>query len=160
MAARALSYDYLWNEVRVKGGAYGAGFQTARTGNLRFYSYRDPHLDDTLARFARASEWLAKFDPAAEAMEGYVVSTVAGFDTPLKARALVRRQDGDFFGGRTPESRAATRAQMIDADAAALRALAGPIAEAVAMDAVCVFGSKDIIEASDAGLAVIDLLNE
>lgn len=160
VAARALSYDYLWNEVRVKGGAYGAGFQTARTGNLRFYSYRDPHLDDTLARFARASEWLAKFDPAAEAMEGYVVSTVAGFDTPLKARALVRRQDGDFFGGRTPESRAATRAQMIDADAAALRALAGPIAEAVAMDAVCVFGSKDIIEASDAGLAVIDLLNE
>ena len=160
MASRALSYDYLWNEVRVKGGAYGAGFQTARTGNLRFYSYRDPHLDDTLARFARASEWLAKFDPAAEAMEGYVVSTVAGFDTPLKARALVRRQDGDFFGGRTPESRAATRAQMIDADAVALRALAGPIAEAVAMDAVCVFGSKDIIEASDAGLAVIDLLNE
>ena len=160
VAARALSYDYLWNEVRVKGGAYGAGFQTARTGNLRFYSYRDPHLDDTLARFARASEWLAKFDPAAEAMEGYVVSTVAGFDTPLKARALVRRQDGDFFGGRTPESRAATRAQMIDADAVALRALAGPIAEAVAMDAVCVFGSKDIIEASDAGLAVIDLLNE
>ena len=103
---------------------------------------------------------MAKFDPATEAMEGYVVSTVAGFDTPLKARALVRRQDGDFFGGRTPESRAATRAQMIDADAAALRALAGPIAEAVAMDAVCVFGSKDIIEASDAGLAVIDLLNE
>ena len=89
-----------------------------------------------------------------------MVSTVAGFDTPLKARALVRRQDGDFFGGRTPESRAATHAQMIDADAAALRALAGPIAEAVAMDAVCVFGSKDIIEASDAGLAVIDLLNE
>lgn len=73
----------------------------------------------------------------------------------------MRRQDGDFFGGRTPRSPVpATRAQMIDADAAALRALAGPIAEAVAMDAVCVFGSKDIIEASDAGLAVIDLLNE
>ena len=52
------------------------------------------------------------------------------------------------------------RLYVSDADAAALRALAGPIAEAVAMNAVCVFGSKDIIEASDAGLAVIDLLNE
>lgn len=160
VAARALSYDYLWNEVRVKGGAYGAGFQTARTGNLRFYSYRDPHLDDTLARFAGASEWLAAFDPAADAMEGYVVSTVAGFDTPLKARALVRRQDGDFFGGRTPESRLETRAQMIGADAATLRSLAAPIAEAVALNAVCVFGNRDIIESSDAGLTVVDLLNE
>ena len=49
---------------------------------------------------------------------------------------------------------------MIDADAAALRALAGPIAEAVAMDAVCVFGSKDIIEASRTPFEVVDLLNE
>ena len=103
---------------------------------------------------------MAKFDPAAEAMEGYVVSTVAGFDTPLKARALVRRQDGDFFGGRTPESRAAPRAQMIAADAVALRALAGPIAAAVAMDAVCVFGRKDTIAASDAGPAVLALLTD
>ena len=59
VAARALSYDYLWNEVRVKGGAYGAGFGAARTGNMRFYSYRDPHLDETLARFAESAAWLA-----------------------------------------------------------------------------------------------------
>lgn len=52
LASRILSYDFLWTEVRVKGGAYGAGFGAARTGNLRFYSYRDPHLDETLARFA------------------------------------------------------------------------------------------------------------
>ena len=160
VAARALSYDYLWNEVRVKGGAYGAGFQTARTGNLRFYSYRDPHLDDTLARFAGASDWLATFEPAADEMEGYVVSTVAGFDTPLKARALVRRQDGDFFGGRTPQSRLKTRSQMIEADAATLRSLAEPIAEAIAQCAVCAFGNKDILESSNTNLEVIDLLNE
>ena len=73
-------------------------------------------------------------------MEGYVVSTVAGFDTPLKARALVRRQDGDFFGGRTPESRAATRAQMIDADAADEEALAAIVDAA---QAVCTSYEKD-----------------
>ncbi len=160
MAARALSYDYLWKEVRVKGGAYGAGFQTARTGNLRFYSYRDPHLDETLERFAGASAWLAAFDPADDEMEGYVVSTVAGFDTPLKARGLVRRQDGDFFGGRTPESRLETRTQMIETSAEQLRGLAGPIARAVEENDVCVFGNRDIIEASSADLDVVDLLNE
>ncbi|RDB70752.1 insulinase family protein [Eggerthella sinensis] len=160
VAARALSYDYLWNEVRVKGGAYGAGFQTARTGNLRFYSYRDPHLDETLERFAGASAWLAAFDPADDEMEGYVVSTVAGFDTPLKARGLVRRQDGDFFGGRTPESRLETRTQMIETSAEQLRGLARPIARAVEENDVCVFGNRDIIEASSADLDVVDLLNE
>ncbi len=160
VAARALSYDYLWNEVRVKGGAYGAGFQTARTGNLRFYSYRDPHLDETLERFAKASNWLAAFDPRDEEMEGYVVSTVASFDTPLKARMLVRRQDGDWFGGRTPESRLATRAEMLAADPERIRSLAAPIARAVDVHAVCAFGSRDIIESSSAGLEVVDLLNE
>ena len=160
VAARALSYDFLWNEVRVKGGAYGAGFGATRTGNLRFYSYRDPHLDETLARFAASAAWLEAFDPKPEAMEGYVVSTVAGFDAPLKARALARRQDGDYFGGRTPEARLETRAEMTAADAQAVRALAAPLAAAVAHDAVCTFGSKDIIEAARTPFEVVDLLNE
>ncbi|MFR9169938.1 MAG: peptidase M16, partial [Gordonibacter urolithinfaciens] len=160
VAARALSYDFLWNEVRVKGGAYGAGFGAARTGNLRFYSYRDPHLDETLARFAASAAWLEAFDPKPEAMEGYVVSTVAGFDAPLKARALARRQDGDYFGGRTPETRLQTREEMVAADPQAVRALGAPLADAVAHDAVCTFGSKDIIEASRTPFEVVDLLNE
>ena len=46
VAGRALSLDYLWNEVRVKGGAYGVGFQALDAGNMRFYTYRDPHLDE------------------------------------------------------------------------------------------------------------------
>ena len=45
LASRILSYDFLWTEVRVKGGAYGAGFQTTRSGSSRFYSYRDPRIE-------------------------------------------------------------------------------------------------------------------
>ncbi|MEG0460558.1 insulinase family protein [Gordonibacter sp.] len=160
VAARALSYDFLWNEVRVKGGAYGAGFGAMRTGNLRFYSYRDPHLDETLERFADASAWLAAFSPERDAMEGYVVSTVASLDAPTKPRMQARRQDGDFFAGRTPETRQQTRSEMVGADAAAVRALAAPLASAIAEGAYCTFGSKDIIEASRTRFDVIDLLGE
>ena len=160
VAARALSYDYLWNEVRVKGGAYGAGFGAARTGNLRFYSYRDPHLDETLARFAESAAWLASFEPRAEEMEGYVVATVAGFDAPLKARMLVRRQDGDWFAGRTPETRRATRGEMLSASPEELRSLAEPLARAIERNAVCAFGGRDIVEGSGAGFDVIALLEE
>ena len=160
IAARALSYDYLWNEIRVKGGAYGAGFQAVRSGTVRFYSYRDPHLDETLARINGTPAWLAAFNPTPEEMDGYIVSTVAGFDTPLKTRMLVRRQDGDFFSGRTPRSRVQTRQQMIDATPEQLRSLATTIEGVLAKGAICVFGNKEIIEGAKTNLNVIDLLNE
>ena len=76
VASRALSYDFLWNEVRVKGGAYGAGFSPTRTGNLRFYSYRDPHVNETLERFRAAGAWLSDFSPSEPEMDGYIVSTI------------------------------------------------------------------------------------
>ena len=160
IAARALSYDYLWNEIRVKGGAYGAGFQAVRSGTVRFYSYRDPHLDETLARINDTPTWLAAFNPTPEEMDGYIVSTVAGFDTPLKTRMLVRRQDGDFFSGRTPRSRVQTRQQMIDATPEQLHSLAKTIEGVLAKGAICVFGNKEIIEGAKTTLHVIDLLNE
>lgn len=101
LASRILSYDFLWTEVRVKGGAYGAGFQTTRSGSSRFYSYRDPRIDETVERFRTSGDWLAGvFNPTESEMDGYVVSTVASLDAPAKARELLRRQDGLYFSGR------------------------------------------------------------
>lgn len=160
IAARALSYDFLWNEVRVKGGAYGAGFQAARSGTLRFYSFRDPHLDETLQRFGDSAAWLADFNPTGDEMDGYIVSTVASFDAPLKTRALVRRLDGDHFTGRTPADRARTRREMIEATPAKLNELAADVTRAVEQQMICAFGNKEILEGAGADLKVIDLLNE
>lgn len=160
VAARALSYDYLWNEVRVKGGAYGAGFQAARTGTMRFYSYRDPHLDETLARYRAAGDWLAAFAPDSDEMDGYVVSTVAGFDAPRKPREIVRRQDGDFIVGRSPADRARTRREMASATTEDVRALAAAVSRTANDGAICVFGNAAIIGASHAGFEAIDLLAE
>lgn len=158
--ARALTYDYLWNEVRVRGGAYGVGFQANRTGALRFYSYRDPHLDETLARFDGAAQWLRNLEPTPEDLDGYVVSTVAGFDNPLKARALMRRQDACFFCGRTPEDRLQSRAEMLGTTQQDLATLAEAIGKACSKQAFCAFGNGDILRSAKADLQIIDLLNE
>ncbi len=160
VAVRALSYDYLWNEVRVKGGAYGAGFQAARSGTLRFYSYRDPHLDETIERFGNAAAWLESFAPTEEELEGYVVSSVSGFDTPVKTRALIRRHDGDVFGRRTPAMRARARQEVIETTQGDLNALAADIQKAADANMLCVFGNKAILEGSKLDLKLIDLLNE
>ena len=92
-------------------------------------------------------------------MDGYVVSTVAGFDAPLKERMQIRRQDGDFLSGRSPEARAQTRSQMIEATPEKLRDLASVIKKALDKEAVCVFGNKAILEGAKTDLDVIDLLN-
>lgn len=150
VAARALSYDYLWNEVRVKGGAYGTGFQAQMNGSARFYSYRDPHLDDTLQRFDGSVEYLRGLDFDDEELEGYVVATAAGFDQPQKARALIRRQDSSWICGRTPEDRIRIRNGVVGTTLNDLRSLASPLASVLKAQAVCVFGNKDILAKSQA----------
>ncbi len=158
VASRALSYDYLWNEVRVKGGAYGVGFKAFLSGDMRFYSYRDPHLDETIARFEQAVPWLASFDPSQEDMEGFVVATVAGIDAPVKPRALIRRQAGDFFGGRTPQTRIDNRRQVVETGVQDVRDLAAPLQRVVDEGALCVFGNREILEASKLGFDIIPLV--
>ena len=158
VAARALSYDYLWNEVRVKGGAYGAGFSASREGSLQFYSYRDPHLDQTLERFAQASSWLSGFDPTQEDMEGLIVSSVAAIDAPVKPRTLVRRQAGRFLSGRAPEDRMEHRRQIISTDLNGIRSFASPLADVVEAQAICAFGNRRILESSATGLELITLV--
>lgn len=158
VAARALSLDYLWNEVRVKGGAYGVGFKSTLLGGMRFYSYRDPHLDETLERFSQAVPWLAAFDPSREDMEGYIVSCVAGIDAPIKPRTLIRRQTGDYFCHRTPADRAEHRRQVIETDVQSVRDLAPTLQRAIEKRAMCVFGNREILESSKAGFDVIPLV--
>ncbi|NGM18175.1 peptidase M16 [Eggerthellaceae bacterium zg-893] len=160
VAARMLSYDYLWNAVRVQGGAYGVGFQATRSGTMRFHSFRDPHLDETLAAYRDSAAWLSAFEPDEQEFEGFVVATAAGFDTPLKARSLVRRQDGEWLGGKTPEHRLRTRSQIIGATLDSVHAVAAPLAATIEADNVCVFGNRAIIEAAATPLEVIDLLRE
>jgi presequence protease len=160
VAARTLTYDHLWNEVRVKGGAYGVSFQSVIAGGLRFTSYRDPHIDETFERFAASVNYLRSFNPTKTDMDGFVVSSVAGYDSPKKARDLIRRQDAEYFTGRTTEQRSEVRAQIAGADVDIVRGFADPVQRVVEADMRCVFGNKQIIEAAKADFQVIDLLNE
>ena len=158
VAANALSYGYLWNEIRVKGGAYGCGFQSVPGRRVAFYTYRDPAIDPSLERIARAGEWLEELDADRDTFEGFIVSTVSGLDAPVKPYGLAKRQDGAFLSGRPADFRAVTRAEMLAATPERLRELGDAVSRVAAEAPVCVFGGRDIIEASDASWNVIDLL--
>ena len=158
VAAGALSFDYLWNEIRVKGGAYGCGFRCAADRQLAFYTYRDPAIDPSLERIDHAGAWLRSFDPAPEVFEGFIVSCVSGHDAPAKPYGLARRQDGEFFAKRPVDWRETRRNAMLSATPEKVRALADDIERVAANAPVCIFGGREIIEASTAGLTPIDLL--
>ena len=158
VASKALSYDYLWNEVRVKGGAYGAGFRAMRSGTMQFYSYRDPNLDETIARFDGAAAWLSAFEPDEAEMRGYIISSVAGMDAPAKPRDVARRQDGDYFCERPQGYREKTRAQLLETTPDNLRANGGELARVTAHDVRCAFGNRGIIESSTSEYKIVDLL--
>ena len=132
----------------MKGGAYGVGFRRTPEGFGRFYSFRDPGVDATVARYDAAGEWLARFDPSEEEMEGYIVSTVAAHDAPVKPRQAARRQDAAFFCGKPADYRERLRGQKLASTPEKLRSYA-EVLDRIARDgAMCAFGGEDVLRAS------------
>lgn len=158
VAANALSYDYLWNEIRVKGGAYGCGFRAAGERQAAFYTYRDPAIDPSIERVARAGEWLGSFEPDEAAFEGFIVSCVSGMDAPVKPYALTKRRNTTYLAGLDPHAREKRRAQMLAATPAELRSLGADVTRIAAESPTCVFGGRDVIAKSNAGFNVVDLM--
>ena len=158
VAANALSYDYLWNEIRVKGGAYGCGFRAAGERQAAFYTYRDPAIDPSIERMERAGAWLGSFEPDEAAFEGFIVSCVSGMDAPVKPYALTKRRNTTYLAGLDPHAREERRAQMLAATPGELRSLGADVTRIAAVAPTCVFGGRDVIAKSNVGFNVIDLL--
>lgn len=158
VAANALSYGYLWNEIRVKGGAYGCGFRAVADRQLAFYTYRDPAIDPSIDRIAGAGAWLGELDTDRDTFEGYIVSTVSSNDAPVKPYALTKRLNGAYFSKRTPGYREQLRSEMLATTPKRLRELGSDVAQVAEKAPRCVFGGREIIEASNAGWNVVDLL--
>ena len=157
IATRVLGLDYLWNEVRVKGGAYGVMFRNSIAGLQSFVSYRDPSLDATLDRYVGAGSWLSKWTPDQDEFEGYVVASVAGVDAPVPARMLARRQDIEYFNHRDPERLLKLREKILHTQDEDIKELGNTIPQSYDDLSVVVFGAKDAIEASKLDLKVVDL---
>ena len=145
-----LGYDYLWNEVRVKGGAYGVMCAFTDMGNGYMVSYRDPNLAETNEVFEKVPDYLESFDADERDMMKYIIGTVSELDTPLTPRAEGRRSSQAWLTDITFEQIQKERDEVLRATPDDIRALAD-IVEAVLEDGYfCVVGNEDKInEAKD-----------
>lgn len=142
----ALNYDYLWIEIRVKGGAYGCMSSFRRNGETSFASYRDPHLMETYDVFAGIPNYVANFKADEDTMTKYIIGTISGLDTPLTPRAHGNVSKIAYFRGLTEEMLQTERNQILDATVEDIRNLAPLIQAALDDDQKCVVGSESAIE--------------
>ena len=142
----ALSYDYLWMNLRVKGGAYGCMSGFKRSGESYFVSYRDPHLKRTLEIYEGIPEYVRTFQADEREMTKYIIGTISGKDIPRTPKMQGSISKTAYFCGVSEEMVQKERDQILNAQAEDIHALA-PIIEAILSDdALCVVGSETAIE--------------
>lgn len=141
-----LSYDYLWQNIRVKGGAYGCMSNFNRIGEGYFVSYRDPHLKRTLDVYDGVVEYLENFTVSDRDMTKYIIGTMSNIDQPMTPAAKGERSMNLYMNKVSAELIREERNQILDATQDDIRALAR-VAEAVLKaDQICVIGGEERIE--------------
>ena len=146
-----LSYDYLWINVRVKGGAYGCINTFLRSGESYFVSYRDPNLSDTLDVYDRIPEYIKNFSPDERDMTKYIIGTFSALDTPMNPEAKGSRSLSAYLEGITYEQIQKERNEILNAQPEDIRRLADLVEAVLKKDSICVIGNENMIKES-AGL--------
>lgn len=136
------SYDYLWINVRVKGGAYGCMSGFYRNGDMYMVSYRDPNLAGTNEVYEKAADYLAHFDVSERDMVKFIIGTIGDMDTPMNPSAKGTRSFGAYICHTDYESLKAERAQVLDCDVNSIKALAPLVKYAMDENYFCVVGSN------------------
>lgn len=146
-----LSYDYLWINVRVKGGAYGCMNTFLRSGESYFVSYRDPNLSDTLDVYDKIPEYIKSFSPDERDMTKYIIGTFSALDTPMNPEAKRSRSLSAYLEGITYEQIQKERNEILNAQPEDIRRLADLVEAVLKKDSICVIGNENMIKES-AGL--------
>lgn len=143
-----LSYEYLWNNVRVMGGAYGCMSSFLRTGESYFVSYRDPNLSKTNEVYEKIPDYVASFDADERDMTKYIIGTFGSLDAPLNPEAKGMRSMAAYLENLTYEEIQREREEILAATPESIRALSDLIASILEDNCLCVIGNENAIRTS------------
>ena len=141
-----LSYDYLWQNVRVKGGAYGCMSNFNRIGEGYLMSYRDPNLAKTMNIYEKVVDYLENFDVDDRDMNKFIIGTISNIDRPMNPAAKGSRSMNLYMNHVTEEMIRAEREQILNADQKDIRGLSGVLRAMLNAEQLCVIGSEEKIE--------------
>ena len=141
-----MSYEYLWINIRVKGGAYGCMSNFNRIGEGYFVSYRDPNLGRTLEIYDGVPEYLENFTVSERDMTKYIIGTISNIDQPMTPATKGDRSMNLYMNHVSAEMIRKEREQILTANQEDIRALAGVARAVLANDQICVIGNEAKIE--------------
>ncbi|OMF98787.1 insulinase family protein [Paenibacillus sp. FSL R7-0337] len=145
---KILSLTYLWNTVRVKGGAYGGNLLLRRDGVILFTSYRDPNLLETLEIYDRASQFAGEYTADEAEMERAIIGTLAMLDQPLSPGATGRQADRHYFEQITAEDLQQERNEILSATAGDIRSYASLLEAVTQQNYFCVVGGESKLKSA------------
>lgn len=140
-----LGYEYLWNEIRVKGGAYGCACNISKSGIVSFSSYRDPKLTETEEVFEKTGEYLQKLQLSDRDINKYIIGTMSGIDTPLGPALKGAHALSAYFHKVDSKEMQQIREQVLDTTLEDIHMVGAVIDDAMKHRYACTIGSKDKI---------------
>lgn len=140
------SYEYLWLNIRVKGGAYGCMSGFSKNGDSHFVSYRDPNLVKTNEVFEGAARYVRNFDVSDRDMLKFVIGTMGELDAPLTPSARGSRAFMAYMCNLTEEDFQKERDEVLGTDVEVIRGLAPIIESIMKQDYLCTVGNEDTIK--------------
>lgn len=144
-----MSYDYLWMNIRVKGGAYGCMSGMARMGDSFFVSYRDPNLAKTVEVYKGAVDYLKEFAADEREMTKYIIGTIAEMDTPLTPSAKGLRSMSAYLSNIGYEDIQKERDEVLHVTKEDIRALADYVKAMLDDECICVVGNEEEIRKNE-----------
>ncbi|MCT8976338.1 insulinase family protein [Clostridium sp. CX1] len=140
------NYDYLWNRVRVQGGAYGSFSSFQRNGNTFFTSYRDPNLDNTLKVYQEAGDYFKKFEADDRQMTKYIIGTISDLDFPLTPSMKGERAAENYIKHFTHEDIQREREEILATKVEDIRKFGDLVSDVMRQNYLCVLGNEDRIK--------------
>ncbi len=142
-----LSYDYLWINLRVKGGAYGCMSGFGRSGEGYFTSYRDPNVRETNQIYDGVVDYLESFQATDRDMTKYVIGTISDMDVPYPPSTRGNRGLSAYLSGVDREMMEKEREEVLNATQEDIRNLASLVNAVLNTGSLCVIGNEEKIEA-------------
>ncbi|MCR5675705.1 MAG: insulinase family protein [Lachnospiraceae bacterium] len=141
-----MGYDYLWQNIRVKGGAYGCTSTYRRNGDAFFVTYRDPHLAKSLEVFRAAADYIRGFDADERTLTQYIIGAVSELDTPKTPSTRGAYGMTVWLTQTAREVLQRDRDELLNVTGEDIRALAGIIDAILADGRICVVGSAEKVK--------------
>lgn len=148
--SNVLTNDYLYNNIRAKGGAYGQGIRFSRNGSVSCYSYRDPNLENTIAVYDGMADWLENLEMDDVTLTNFIIGVMNRFNPVMTARSQGSWSLSSHINGARREDIVKAQEEALATTLDDLKAYAPALRQAMAENHLCVLGASGRVKDAQA----------